>query len=297
MASDRAILFVADDYGIGPETSRGICELAKTGRLSATVLLANTEFAEGAVKAWQRAGRPLELGWHPNLTLDRPIADPDRVPSLVDRSGRFLSLNRFLVRASSGLIRADHVALELQAQYDQFCRLVGHVPRLVNSHQHVAAFGPVGSALLDILERQIPKPFVRRIGEPLTTLRQVPGARFKRFVLARRGRRLAAESRRRGFPGCDLLAGITDPHCVFDEQFFPRWFDSLPGDSVEFMCHPGHLDETLIERDCPPGDGVARRVREFQLMSRPDFGALLRFAGFRIASVDEFLPSALARAA
>ena len=32
-------------------------------------------------------------------------------------------------------------------------------------------------------------------------------------------------------------------------------------------------------------------------MSRPDFGALIRFAGFRIATVDEFLPQALARAA
>ena len=297
MVADRAILFVADDYGIGPETSRGICELAKTGRLSATVLLVNTEYSEGAVKAWRRDGQPLELGWHPNLTLDRPVSDPEQIPSLVDKSGRFWTLNRFLLRACTGRINAEHVAIELQAQYDRFCQLVGHVPRLVNSHQHVAAFGAVGSVLLDILERQIPKPFVRRIGESFSTMWRVPGARFKRLVLSRRGQRLADESHRRGFPGCDVLAGITDPRCVFEEHFFPRWIDSLAGNSVEFMCHPGHLDETLIERDCPAGDGVARRVREFQLMSRPDFAALVRFAGFRIATVDEFLPHALARAA
>ena len=231
MAADRAILFVADDYGIGPETSRGICELAKTGRLSATVLLVNTEHSEGAVKAWRRAGQPLELGWHPNLTLDRPVSDPEQIPSLVDHSGRFWTLSRFLRGALFGRIRARDVALELQAQYDRFCQLVGHVPRLVNSHQHVAAFGPVGSVLLDILENQIPKPFVRRIGESFSTLWRVPGARFKRLVLSHRGRRLADESHRRGFPGCDLLAGITDPHCVFDDHFFPRWFESLPGDS------------------------------------------------------------------
>src|SRR5262245_52743195 len=209
MGAERAILVIADDYGIGPETTRGILNIAKTGILSATVLLVNTPTAESAVAAWRRAGEPLELGWHPNLTLDRPISSAERVPSLVDRRGNFWKLNRFLFRASLGRIRAADVAVELQAQYDRFCYLVGHVPRLVNSHQHVAAFGSVGRVLLGILEHQLPRPFVRRLGEPMSTFWRVPGARFKRWFLTRCGRRMARRSRRRGFPGCEVLAGIT----------------------------------------------------------------------------------------
>jgi predicted glycoside hydrolase/deacetylase ChbG (UPF0249 family) len=289
MGQDRVILIVADDYGIGPETSRGILDVAKTGHLSATVLLVNTPTAESAVLAWRRAGEPLELGWHPNLTLDRPISEPGRVPSLVNRTGEFWKLNQFLVRASLGRIRAADVAMELQAQYDRFCYLVGHVPRLVNSHQHVAAFDPVGTILLSILDRQTPRPFFRRLGEPMTTLRRVPGARFKRLILTRRGRRLAQVSRRRGFPGCDVLAGITSPRCVFDEHFFSRWLDRVPGNSVELMCHPGYLDETLIDRDCPAGPGIWRRAREFEILHRPNFGTLVSLAGFRITGVDNFI--------
>jgi len=297
MGPSRAIIIVADDYGIGPETSRGILDLAKTGHLSATVLLVNTPTAESAVLAWRRAGEPLELGWHPNLTLDRPISEPSRVPSLVDRAGEFWKLNRFLVRASLGLIRAMDVATELQAQYDRFCYLVGHVPRLVNSHQHVALFGPVGTVLLKILARQTPTPYLRRIGEPISTLWSVAGARFKRIVLARRGQRLARLSRRSGFPGCDVLAGITDPRCVFDQHFFARWLHRVPGDSVEFMCHPGYQDETLIDRDCPAGPGIWRRARELELMHRPDFASLVSLAGFRIATVDNFIARPAASAA
>jgi predicted glycoside hydrolase/deacetylase ChbG (UPF0249 family) len=297
MAADRAILIVADDYGIGPETSRGILELAETGRLSATVLLVNTPFSEAAVVAWQRAGRPLELGWHPNLTLDRPILDPAQVPSLVDGDGQFWKLNRFLMRASLGRIQADDATAELAAQYDRFCQLVGHVPRLVNSHQHVAAFGPVGTVLMSTLERQIPRPFLRRLGEPLRTLWRISGARFKRLILTQCGRSMARESRRRGFPGCDMLAGITDPPCVFDDLFYTRWLNTSFGNSVELMVHPGHDDATLIGRDCSVGMGAQRRPRELDLMNRPEFLTAIQSAGFRIASVNDFMPSAFARAA
>ena len=297
MGQSRAIVIVADDYGIGPETSRGILDLAKTGRLSATVLLVNTPTAESAVLAWRRAGEPLELGWHPNLTLDRPISEPSRVPSLVNRAGEFWKLNRFLVRASLGLIRAMDVATELQAQYDRFCYLVGHVPRLVNSHQHVALFGPVGIVLLKLLTRQTPRPYLRRIGEPISTLWCIPGARFKRIVLARRGRRFAQLSRGSGFPGCDVLAGITDPSCVVDQYFFARWLHRIPDNSVEFMCHPGYRDETLIDRDCSAGPGIWRRVGELELMQRPDFASLVNLAGFHIATLGDFIARPAASAA
>ena len=94
--SQRYLLITADDFGIGPDTSRGILDLAARGAVTSTVLLANSPFAAEAVAAWRKAGGRLELGWHPCLTLDRPVTPPDRVPSLVDDAGRFLTLTPFL---------------------------------------------------------------------------------------------------------------------------------------------------------------------------------------------------------
>ena len=81
MRPARSLVIMADDFGIGPETSRGILDLAVEGRVTATVLLVNSPHAESAVAAWDRAGRPVELGWHPCLTLDTPILPPTAVRS------------------------------------------------------------------------------------------------------------------------------------------------------------------------------------------------------------------------
>src|SRR5713226_2341116 len=61
----RYLVVTADDYGIGLATSQAILDLAVQGRVSCAVLLVNGPYAEDAVRAWRRAGEPLELGWHP----------------------------------------------------------------------------------------------------------------------------------------------------------------------------------------------------------------------------------------
>jgi predicted glycoside hydrolase/deacetylase ChbG (UPF0249 family) len=288
MKARRALVVVADDFGIGPETSRGILDLAAEGRISATVLLVNSPHAESAVAAWDRARRPVELGWHPCLTLDRPILPPDRVPSLVCAGGSFRPLGQFLRRVCLGRIRACEVAAELRAQYDRFRELIGYAPRVVNSHQHVALFPPVGRVLLDLLAEQHPRPFVRRVVEPGRTLARVPGARMKRAVLTWLGRRAGRHADEFGFPSCEMLAGVTDPPCVADEQFFIRWLRAVPADSVELVCHPGYRDETLIGRDCiADNEGIARRVHELHLLRAADFSAAALRAGFRLTAPAE----------
>jgi predicted glycoside hydrolase/deacetylase ChbG (UPF0249 family) len=288
MIRERLLVVMADDFGIGPETSRAILELALEGRVTATVLLVNSPFAEGAVAAWERAGRPIEVGWHPCLTLDRPILPPKQIPSLVDGTGRFWTLGRFLRRICTGRVRRAEAAAEFRAQYDRFCELVGRPPLAVNSHQHVSVFPPVGGALLDVLVERAPRPYFRRVRESAATLARVPGAKLKRTVLTLLGRRLARRSKRLGLPGCSTLIGITDPPCVADERFYARWLEHVRGDSVELACHPGYRDETLIGRDCWADDeSIARRVHELHLLRSADFPEAVRRSGFRLAAPAE----------
>jgi hypothetical protein len=159
--------------------------------------------------------------------------------------------------------------------------LVGRPPLLVNSHQHVALFGPVGKVLLRILSDQRPLPYFRRVREPWRMLLRAPGARVKRAVLNWQGRRLARAQGRAGLPGADWLAGITDPACVTDPAFFARWLARVPGRVVELACHPGYHDPTLIGRDSAGDDGLLRRrVDELRLLRLPGFAEACARAGF-----------------
>jgi predicted glycoside hydrolase/deacetylase ChbG (UPF0249 family) len=287
----RYLVVTADDYGIGPATSQGILELAVAGRVTGSVLLVTSPYAAEAVQAWRRAGQPLELGWHPCLTLDRPVAPAERVPSLVDADGCFRPLGAFLRRLWLGRVRAADLEIELQAQYERFCDLLGRPPGLVNSHHHVQVFRPIGEILRRILGRQRPQPYLRRVREPWQTLARVPGARRKRILLSLFGRRDARAREHTAFPGNDWLAGVTDPPCVGDPRFLVRWLRRMPGRVVELTCHPGYLDRTLVGRDCPPGDihQLYRRRYELSLLKRPSFPETCRRAGFRLISASELI--------
>jgi hypothetical protein len=121
-------------------------------------------------------------------------------------------------------------------------------------------------------------------------LLRVPGARLKRAFLSWFGRRQGRRKDRLGFPGNDWLAGITDPRWVEDDDFLVRWLSRVPGEVVELTCHPGHLDPTLVGRDCTAEDGMLwRRVREYQLLRHPSFLESCRRAGFRLISPGEFV--------
>jgi predicted glycoside hydrolase/deacetylase ChbG (UPF0249 family) len=291
LQGQRYLVVTADDFGIGPATSNGILDLAAQGLVTCTVLLVNAPYAEHAVRAWRQTGSTLELGWHPCLTLDRPVLPAAAVPSLVGSDGAFLPLGHFLRRLSQGGVAADEVAAELHAQYQRFRDLVGHAPTVVNAHHHVQVFAPVGEALLELLGRQRPLPYFRRLRESWRSLVCVPGARGKRGVLSWLGGRLARRQRRAGFPGNDRLAGISNPAHVTDPRFLVRWLRHSPGRVVELMCHPGHPDRTLLGRDATATDGqLERRGREYHLLRQAEFVRACQDAGFALVAPSRLSP-------
>jgi chitin disaccharide deacetylase len=279
----RSLVVTADDFGIGPATSQAILDLAERGLVTSTVLLVNSPHAEAAVQQWRKAGQRLELGWHPCLTLDRPVLPVERVPSLVQADGRFWPLGAFLRRLFFGQARAAEIKAELAAQLQRFRELAGRLPSVVNSHHHVQVFPPVGRLLLDVLAAAGPLPYVRRVREPGSMLLRVPGARVKRAVLSLLGRFDARRQQRQGAPGNDALAGVTDPPWVADPEYLSRWLTRIPGRVVELTCHPGYHDPTLLGRDGTPTDGLLeRRVHEFDRLRHPTFLAACRRAGFTL---------------
>jgi predicted glycoside hydrolase/deacetylase ChbG (UPF0249 family) len=290
MAHGRRLIVVADDYGIGPATSAGILHLCQLGAVTGTVLLVNSPHAVDAVRAWQSANVDADLGWHPCLTIDRPIAPLERVSSLTLRDGRFPTLGRLMAWLMLGRCRPSEVVIEFRAQLQRFREMTGHWPDVVNSHHHIQIFPIVGAALRWVLREVGIRPYLRRVHEPWATLRHVPGARAKRLFLSSLGSPEANRQHTDGFPGNDFLAGITDPEWVHDPAFFGRWLNHVPGEVVELTCHPGEHDKTIFGRDAKPGDGnVERREQELAMLSNDSFAAAVASAGFELVRPSELL--------
>ena len=286
----RLLLVIADDFGIGPNTTKGILQLAAQGLVTGSALLANSPYAVEGVRKWRQQGCTLDLGWHPNLTLDSPLAPPAQVPSLIRADGTFWPLKDFLKRWLLGQLDAQEIELEWRAQLRRFIELVGHPPLFVNCHQHVGLFAPVGEILLRILSSLSVKPYGRRVQEPWPMVRYLAGARLKRAILGWLGRRQSRYLDAHCFPGNDWLAGISTPECVLDPDFFARWLAAVPGEVVELMCHPGRLDPTLLGRDCIDGDGLQQqRVNELRWLRDASFLDAVDAAGFRLISPAEFI--------
>jgi chitin disaccharide deacetylase len=280
----RCVVVTADDFGIGPATSRGILDLAERGRVTCTVLLVNAPHAEEAVRLWRVSGAALELGWHACLTLDRPVLPPNRVRTLVRPDGRFHPLGGFLRRLLLGRVAAAEVEAELAAQLRRFLDLVGRPPGLVNGHHHVHLFPPVATALMKLLGGVRPVPYFRRVREPWAGLARFPGALPKRAFLGLCGRRAARALAAAGFPGNDWLALVSDPPFRANVGALAHWLGRLPPGVVELSCHPGYHDPALLGRDAAGHADLMKRAYDQQWLSDPAFRAACSDAGYALAA-------------
>lgn len=276
----KKLTIVADDYGFGPETSRAILELANSGHLQGTVLMVNSPYAPQAVREWQLSQPNAELGWHPTLTSDRPISDPQLVPSLVAKDGNFYPLKQFLQRIVLGKFRASEVEVEWQAQLQRFQELTGHLPQLVNCHQHCGIFPPVSKVWHQIVSSLPKSTYVRNVVESPKTLCRIQGARIKRAILSTSHRLFISQWS--GNPQNNALVGVTDPKWVADPDFLIRWVKTAStATRLEICCHPGYRDESLIGRDCSSGE-LIRREDERKLLLDMCLRRLIGELGYQI---------------
>lgn len=287
----RKLLVIADDFGIGPKTSEGIIHCAKVGHsISGTVLLVNTPFAAHALALLKNSNCNLLVGWHPNLTLDKPVLPPSKVSTLVDQEGKFFPLNTFIAKWLLGLLDGNQIYAELDAQLFRFKQLTGAFPLIVNTHQHIAIFNPVGEKLNLLFANNNIKPWVRRVREETRSLFKIRGARMKRVFLSLFGHRNAMGLDRMAFPGPKTLAGICDPAQTSSEIFYSRRLNGIKSDFAEWMCHPGFYDETLIGRDgSVKSASIHMRPRELEFLASGTFTHLANQSGFKIISSSEII--------
>uniref|UniRef100_E6VFF2 YdjC family protein n=1 Tax=Rhodopseudomonas palustris (strain DX-1) TaxID=652103 RepID=E6VFF2_RHOPX len=266
----RRIWLVADDYGISPGVNRAICDLIGRGRINATSVMmvgpaiGRDDAAEllNAVAANPNAA----IGLHATLTA--PFA-PLTMHYQPVNGGQFLPLGRKL--RGTLLRRHDRhvIATELSAQIEAFTERFGRVPDYVDGHQHVQLFPQVRDAFLETVKAHAPKAWVRQCGRSVPLTRRLGNP--KPLLLDALSAAFRTRASRAGIGFNPSFAGAYDFLRETDFDALTRSFLDGLSDGGLVMCHPGIVDDTLINLD-PFTD---QREREYAFLGGDRFPELL----------------------
>ena len=252
MTAARTLIVNADDFGLTPGVSRGILEAGATGIVTSTTVLVNRPIDPELIARLEAS--ELGAGLHLNLTLGTPIADPRRVPSLVDGEGRFIRDPR----EAAARADKDEARIELGNQIDAFRALMGRFPTHLDSHHHVGRHEPILDLVFD---------FARAIKVPVRTQDGPVRA-------AARGLKIRTP---------DHFIGEADSEPYWSAERVLEHLRTLPGGVTEFMTHPGYFDDDLAYSRYG-----AQRETELAGLSDPRARELIEREGIRLAHFGSF---------
>lgn len=178
------IIFHADDYGLSPNVSREILDLAENGFLDGISVIINMHDSVSSLCSLLNssaiAHHRIRICLHLNLMEGHCCAAASEIPLLVDSNGFFsLSWEKLFMVSFLPSLRKRYrqqLRIELAAQIHCFLH---HMPEnyilSIDSHQHTHVIPVVWDALTDILRSEcIPCEFIRIPSEPLLPYCRVP---------------------------------------------------------------------------------------------------------------------------
>ncbi|MEK3916393.1 carbohydrate deacetylase [Paenibacillus sp. FSL H7-0331] len=203
----KYLIINADDFGLSQSINQGIIEAYHAGTVSSTTLMCNMPGFQDAVTLAKKT-TSLGVGLHFNLTYGKPLANQQKVSSLVNPKGVFSKDRSKWTEA--------HIITELEAQFKRFIAS-GLYPTHLDSHHHI----------------HIDSELVYRALKDLSIRLQIP-MRLHPLII----------EDRQIFRSSDYL--ILDTYDTNDGvDRLIRYLDHLPDGITELMCHPGYVDDDV----------------------------------------------------
>jgi predicted glycoside hydrolase/deacetylase ChbG (UPF0249 family) len=271
--SKKEIIICADDFGISPGVSKGILELAEKEKISATSVMVNFDDWKQEAKRLIEFDERIDIGLHFTLTGANPLSKPDKITSLINSDGSFLTLGKFIKKCILKNLDAEDVKREFLKQFDSFVDYFGFAPRYIDGHHNVHQYNVVNKALLEVFreKRHIHKFYVRNTAVPFQKAFRQGSNFFKAYSISLFGNPYKNLLEKIGIPTNSSFMGVYDwkqPE-LFSKNFkrFVRYSSFKNG---IIMTHPGLPDDSLKKRDVY-NDG---RIQEFDLLKNIDFNEL-----------------------
>jgi hopanoid biosynthesis associated protein HpnK len=223
------VILNADDLGLSTEVNAGIECAHRAGVLTAASLMVGERAVAKAVALARRNPR-LAIGLHLTLTDGWPVLPPERIPALVQPSGRFRDdmAGLGLTLASSGAARLQ-LRAEIAAQFGAFAA-TGLACDHLNAHRHYHLH-PVIAA---IAFAEAARHGLRAVRIPWEPPALVPGAGRALWPLTAWLRRLAA---RHGLRAPDRVIGLAWSG-AFTADRLAAVLSRLPAGVTEIYLHP-----------------------------------------------------------
>lgn len=274
----RKLIVHADDFGLSEGINEGIVSAMKEGSVTSTSLLVNFPQSLQAMRLAKE--NSLDVGWHLNLTLGRPVSPPEEIPSLVRPDGTFHPLKTFLRKAFLRQISEREVAHELKAQWQLFEK-EGLQPTHIDGHQHVHLFPVVRDQVRELVhQKRI--PFVRIPHEEggIATPRFFARLFLKMLKGGQNGFWQQGSVRSVSFFGLSV---------AFSENLLDSWkrlLCRIQAPVAEIMVHPGYVGpgEHLYGDDFQ-----GNRQEEWRLLMNPEWRSMIRTTGFQLVSFRDLI--------
>lgn len=127
----KRLIVNADDLGRSSGVNAGVLRAHRDGIVTAaTFMVTGDAWADAARRTRETAS--LDVGIHLTLTYGRPVADPRRIPTLVEPDGAFPRRPQAFRR--TGRADPDQALLEFRAQFARAAELVGRPPSHLDTH-------------------------------------------------------------------------------------------------------------------------------------------------------------------
>lgn len=249
----KQLIINADDFGLEKEANGKIISCYRLGALSdISILAAGDAFDHAAHLARKNAIE--KIGIHLALTGGfRSLTQPERVPSLVDRSGRFQKgYGGFLSRFFSGRIKKDEIYTEFKNQIARVKKENFKITH-VDSHQHIHTV----PSILKIVIKLMKEEHIDRIRFPVEKL-----SIFDKIKNPFEGARNLLLSSM-----CGLSKGILKEAGVKHNSYFIGHARALKLGKNDLISAILNLRDGITELGCHPGNSE----KELKAISSPDF--------------------------
>jgi chitin disaccharide deacetylase len=254
----KRLIVCADDYGLNPDVSAGILELARNHCITAITCMTNRPNWVKAAKDLATLHPKTEIGLHFNLTEGEPLTD---LPPQ-----HFTSLFVLITRAYTHRLKKSCIKAELSAQLDAFIQHTGKLPDFIDGHQHIHQLPVIRDALVELYRERLmeKRPYIRVPSNPWRkTLRELIAYPKLAIIAVLGGFVLRARLERFNIPHNHYFSGAyTFSPSADYPQLFPRFLRQAGADGI-IMCHPAKPSPQT------PNTPLAHcRVNEFEYLRK-----------------------------
>lgn len=250
---DKKIIINADGYGFTAGINRGIEESIDDGVVTSISVNSNFDTVEPLPELIARHPE-VSVGVHLNPVAGRPIADPKRVPTLVNAEGEF-HFGQFTPKLQSGEIDRRELAYELGLQIERVQKMVPQAVTHLDSHQNRHLWPKFFSVFLYLAKTyEIPRMRTHwhRINMEYEARRPVTLAFYlthpQRMATHGFARYLMLKARHRGMRMCDRMLSVGSWGQEGRKSMLDVWIHvarGCPPGTNEIYCHPAYVDDDL----------------------------------------------------